>query len=698
MHQILRERPIRSRRLFCRAAARVTGSIFKDYRDKSTEMKTCVRAASTIFMATLMVAVCGWCQTPAASGQLTYERNCGVCHGGDGLGGEMGPNIVMRLARMTDEQLSVLLHDGRPERGMPGFPNLRSEEKTSLMNFVRTLRPRRRPAPMPRTVELTSGTSLTGLVMNESATSLEMRTSDQKIHLLRPDGTRFREVTSQVDWSTYNGDVRGNRYSQLEQINKGNVARLAPKWVFPLEGVSRAETTPVVVEGVMYVTSGNECWALDAGAGREIWHFQRPRTKGLVGNAAGGFNRGVAWLGDRVFMVTDNAHLLALNRYTGDLMWEAEMADWHKNYNATSAPLIADNLVISGTAGGEQGARGFIAAWDPATGKEVWRFWTVPLSGEPGSETWKGKAIEHPSGVAWMTGSFDPDLNTLYWATGNPGPDYNGEEREGDNLYTSSILALDAKAGRLKWYYQTTPHDTYDWDASEPLVLIDREWDGQMRKLLIQANRNGFFYVLDRTNGKVLLAKPFVDKINWAKEVGADGKPVRLPLPAGPTPNSVKVCPSQHGGTNWFSASFDPRSGYYVVQTFEQCSIYATRKTEEWEAGRGYAGGSQRSVPGETPREILRAIDIRTGNIAWEMPETGDAGSWGGTLGFATGITFVGADGGLFTAVDTGTGKPLWSFQTNATFRASPMTYMFDGKQYIAVAAGQNILAFGVVE
>jgi alcohol dehydrogenase (cytochrome c) len=446
----------------------------------------------------------------------------------------------------------------------------------------------------------------------------------------------------------------------------------------------------------MYVTSANECWALDAGAGREIWHFERPRTKGLVGNAAQGFNRGVAWLGDRVFMVTDNAHLLALNRYTGELEWETQMADWHQNYNASSAPLIADNLVISGTAGGEQGARGFIAAWDPATGKQVWRFWTVPRPGEPGSETWKGKAIEHPSGVAWLTGSFDPDLNTLYWATGNPGPDYNGEEREGDNLYTASILALDAKTGHLKWYYQTSPHDVHDWDATEPLVLIDRPWEGRPRKLLIQANRNGFFYVLDRTDGKLLLARPFIKNINWAKEIGADGKPVKLPAMRGPTPNSVRVCPSQDGATNWFSTSFDPQSGYYLVQTFEKCSIFSTRTTEEWEAGRGYGGGSQRLVPGEIPHEILRAIDIRTGKIAWEETEIGAAASWGGTLGFATGVTFVGSDGGMFSAVDTMTGKVLWQFQTNADFKASPMTYMFDGKQYVAIAAGQNILAFGL--
>lgn len=661
-------------------------------------MRNLIALASTSLLALVTIATPGSSESRASSGRVTYERNCATCHGGDGLGGEMGPSIAFRLARLTDEQLSQLLVNGRPNRGMPGFPNLAGEEKAALMTFLRTIRPLRHAPPVERTVELINGAKLTGLVMNESAADLEMRTPDQRIHLLRPEGNRFRQAASQVDWTTYNGDVRGNRYSQLTQIDKTTVARLAPKWVFPMEGAPRAETTPLVVQGIMYITSGNECWALDAGSGREIWHFQRPRTPGLVGNAAQGFNRGVAWLGDRVYMVTDNAHLLALNRFTGDLVWETEMADWHQNYNATSAPLIANDLVISGTAGGEQGARGFIGAWNAQTGKEVWRFWTVPKPGEPGSDTWKGKAIEHPSGVAWMTGSFDPDLDTLYWASGNPGPDYNGEEREGDNLYTSAILALDAKTGKLKWYYQTTPHDTHDWDAAEPLVLIDREWQGRDRKLLIQANRNGFFYVLDRTDGKLLLARPFIKDMNWANEIGADGKPVLLPPTPGPTPNSTKVCPSQDGATNWFSSSFDPQSGYYLVQTFEKCSIYSTRKTEQWEAGRGYAGGSQRRVPGEIPREILRAIDIRTGKIVWELPETGPADSWGGTLGFATGITFLCGDGGMFTAVDTRTGKVLWQFQTNTMFKASPMTYVFDGKQYVAIAAGQNVFAFGLLD
>ena len=395
-------------------------------------------------------------------------------------------------------------------------------------------------------------------------------------------------------------------------------------------------------------------------------------------------------------MVTDNAHLLALNRFTGDLVWDTEMADWHKNYNATSAPLIADNLVISGTAGGEQGVRGFLAAYDPITGKEVWRFWTVPKPGEKGSHTWVGKAIEHPSAVTWMTGSYDPELDTLYWASGNPGPDFNGDERKGDNLYSDCILALDPKTGNLKWHYQTTPHDVHDWDASEPMVVIDGDWQGSPRKLLLQANRNGFFYVLDRVTGQLLLAKPFVQNINWAKEVDQKGRPVELPLPTVSGGQWRKVCPSLYGATNWFAAAYDRTTGYYLVQSREACSLYLARPTEEWQSGRGYSGGSERFAPDFAPRQFLRAIDINTGKIAWEYPEIGPANSWGGVLAFGTGILFFGADDGALIALDSSNGKLLWQFQTNAQIKASPMTYVFDGKQYVAIDVGQNILAFGL--
>ena len=547
-----------------------------------------------------------------------------------------------------------------------------------------------------RTVQTVDGRKLEGRVLNETSFDLQLRTDDQKIHLLRPVSDRYREVTSQTDWPSYNGGLDGNRFTPLSQITKSNVSRLALKWMFTMPGVTLAETTPVVAGGIMYVTSANECWALDAGTGRQLWHFQRSKTQGLIGNAAGGFNRGVALAGDRVFMVTDNAHILALNRATGDLAWETTMADWRQNYNATSAPLAVGNLVITGTAGGEQGARGFVAAYDQASGKEVWRFWTVPAAGEPGSETWKGKGIEHPSAVAWFTGSYDPELGLVYWPTGNPGPDYNDAEREGDNLYSCSILALDAKTGKLQWHYQFTPHDVFDWDATEPPVLADMDWQGQPRKVLLQANRNGFFYVLDRTNGKLLLAKPFVKKITWAKEIGTDGRPVLNPLPV--TPDGLtRVCPAQAGGTNWYSTAWDASSGLYFLQTVEHCGLYSKRAIE-WEAGKAYLGGFQRNAPEDPPQKFLRAINVRTGDIAWEFPQIGPGSTWGGVLATAGGLVFFCEDGGAFVAVDSSNGKPLWRFQTNQRWNASPMAYQFDGQQYVSVAAGGNILAFALGE
>ena len=296
---------------------------------------------------------------------------------------------------------------------------------------------------------------------------------------MRRAGDKFREVTSSTDWPGYNGDPGGNRYTTLAQITKANVARLGPKWVFTLPNAARLQVTPVVVGGIMYVSVANECYALDAGTGREIWHYRRPPTAGLPSAAVGGTNRGVATAGDRVFMSTDHAHLIALNRFTGELVWDTEMADWHLNYFSTSAPLAVGNLVVAGTGGGEHGARGFLAAFDQATGKEAWRFWTVPKPGEPASDTWQGKGIEHPGAPTWFTGTYDSQLDTVYWPTGNPSAEYNGDDRLGDNLYSDCILALDAKTGKLKWHYQTTPHDLWDWDATETPVVLDTAWEGQ---------------------------------------------------------------------------------------------------------------------------------------------------------------------------------------------------------------------------
>src|SRR5215467_6652336 len=367
------------------------------------------------------------------------------------------------------------------------------------------------------------------------------------------------------------------------------------------------------------------------------------------------------------------------------------MADARQSYFSTSAPLAAGNLVIAGTGGGEHGARGFVAAYDQATGKEVWRFWTVPLPGEPKSETWQGKGIEHGGAPTWFTGTYDRQLDTVYWPTGNPSAEYYGDDRGGDNLYSDCILALDAKTGKLKWYYQGTPHDLWDWDATETPVVINAQWEGRPRKLLLHANRNGFFYVFDRTDGKLLLAKAFVKNLTWASGIGTDGRPIKNPGQE-PSPAGTRVCPSQDGATNWFSPSYNPATGLYYFQTFEKCSVYQKSEGGDWQPGKSYLGGSQRTSSDPKPLRVLKALDIRTGAIAWELPQPGPAISWGGTLATATGLVIFGEEGGALMAADASTGKPLWSFQTNHTWKASPMTYSFDGKQYIGVAAGSNIL------
>jgi alcohol dehydrogenase (cytochrome c) len=627
------------------------------------------------------------------SGRETFVSRCAGCHGTDGNGGELGPAITTRVLLRSDEDLMAVIRGGIPAAGMPAFATLSAAESSDLVRYLRSLQPRN-GSPPPRVSLTINGRALAGIALNQTRSDMQVLGDDGKIHLLRKTDAGYRIVTSQSDWPSYNGTASGSRYSALAQIEKSNIARMVPKWIFSLQNTPRLQVTPVVVEGVMYVTSANECYALDAGSGREIWHYQRPRTKGLIGNAAGGINRGVGVAGDRLFMVTDHAHVIALNRHTGALLWDTEMADWHQNYNATGAPLPVGNLVVTGTSGGDEGVRGFVAAFDQATGKEVWRFWTVPATGEPAAQTWQGKGIAHPGGTTWMTGTYDPQLDMVYWPVGNPGPDLIGDDRLGDNLYTDSIVALDAKTGALKWYFQTTPHDVWDYDAQEPVALVDTNWQGQPRKLIVQANRNGFFYVLDRTNGKFLFGTNFVKNVTWATGLTPEGKPIKVPNME-PTLEGKRVCPSLDGASNWYSTSFNPITGLYYVQTNDKCGIF-TKVPVEWEAGKGFMGGSFRQAPDEPAQRVLRAIDIRTGKPAWELPQLGAVNSWGGALSTAGGVVIFGEDSGALMAADAMNGKPLWSFQTSQLWKASPMTYMFDNKQYVAVAAGSNIIAFAL--
>jgi len=665
-----------------------------------------VLAAILLFSAWLPRSI-GLAQSPD-SGRQTFVTRCAGCHGTDGNGGELGPAIASRLPSRTNEDLTALFKQGLAAAGMPAFSSLTDTEIGGLIGYLRALRPRSGVAPVRTKITLVDDGVVEGLVLNQSALDLQLLGNDRKIHLFRKSGDKYRAVTSQADWPSYNGQTNGSRYSPLAQITASNVARTVPKWIFSLPNTSRLQVTPVVVNGVMYVTSANECYALDAGAGREIWHYQRPRTKGLVGNAAGGVNRGVAVAGDRVFMVTDHAHLIALNRFTGALMWETEMADWHQNYNATGAPLAVGNLVVTGTSGGDEGVRGFVAAFDQVSGQEVWRFWTVPRRGEPKAETWQGKGIEHPGATTWLTGTYDPELDTVYWPTGNPSPDLIGDDRGGDNLYSDSVVALDAKSGKLKWHFQFTPHDVWDYDAQETPALIDAMWQNrprpstssgrpepvERRKLLVQANRNGFFYVLDRTDGTFLLGTQYAKNVTWATGLTPEGRPKTVPNME-PTLEGQRVCPSLEGSSNWYSTSFNPTTGLYYVQTNDKCGIF-TRLPMEWEAGKGFMGGSFKRAPDEPAQRILRAIDIQTGRIVWELSQTGAVDSWGGTLSTAGGLVIFGEDSGSLMAADAASGKPLWSFQTSQIWKASPMTYMFDNTQYVAVAAGSNIIAFGL--
>jgi PQQ-dependent dehydrogenase (methanol/ethanol family) len=596
----------------------------------------------------------------------------------------------------------------------------------------------------PATVRLRDGTSFRGLLKNQSTFDLQLQGLDGRLHLLAadeiasvererkplmpplqateperqnllaflsrlaggvvkaveapplPGAVSFTDLATPRpgDWPTYHGVLGGNRHSALDQINASNIASLAPRWSFTIGNSRKLEMTPVVVDGVMYVTSVNEAFALDARNGRQIWHFERPRSKGLVGDAAGGINRGVAILGDRVFMVTDNAHLIALHRLTGNLLWDVEMADSRVNYGATSAPLIVKDLVVSGTSGGDEGVRGFVAAYKASTGERVWRFWTIPAPGEPLSETWVGKALEHGCTSAWLTGTYDPDTNQLFWTTGNPCPDYNGDERKGDNLYSDSVVALEPETGKLRWYYQFTPHDLHDWDSAQTAMLVDAPFQGKPRKLLLQANRNGFFYVIDRTNGKLLRGAPFVDKLTWARGISPAGRPILNPE-SDPTPLGTKACPAVEGATNWFSNAYNPATGFFYLMALEKCNIY-TKADEVWAAGQSYYGGDTREVRGERGQKFLRAINVETGKIAWEIPQQGRAESWGGVLSTAAGVVFYCEDSGAFAAADAKTGKTLWHFQTSENWKASPMTYMVRGKQYVVVAAGSNVLAFSL--
>jgi alcohol dehydrogenase (cytochrome c) len=493
------------------------------------------------------------------------------------------------------------------------------------------------------------------------------------------------------NWLTYSGNYAGHRFSALDKIHDGNVSSLKALWAYQVNSLQKFETTPIVVDGVMYISEPpSNVTALDTRSGRPLWRYRRTLPDDLR-VCCGQVNRGVAILGDLVYLGTLDSHLVALNAKTGTVIWDTEVASYKTGYSITVAPLAVKNKIVVGIAGGEYGVRGFLDAYDASTGKRAWRFWTVPAAGEPGNKTWKGDSWKTGSATTWVTGAYDPQTNLVYWGTGNPGPDWNGDVREGDNLYSDCLLALDADTGKLKWYFQFTPHDVHDWDSTEVPILLDGQVRGKQRKLVVFPNRNAFYYVLDRETGEFLLGKPYV-KQTWAKGLDDSGRPIRAPNTF-PSHEGTPVWPSVAGGNNWYSPTYSPKTNLLYVAARESGAVYHIGDPE-YKEGEQFNGGGFRSVPGEQEWGAVRAFDPATGEKKWEHKLFSPP--WAGLLSTAGNLVFGSTTEGQVFALQASTGKPLWRYQAGGAARANPMSYAVDGKQYVAVAMGNSLHVFGI--
>jgi len=494
------------------------------------------------------------------------------------------------------------------------------------------------------------------------------------------------------NWLTYSGQYNSQRYSPLTGIHRRNVNRLRVKWAYQLRTLNAVETSPLVVDGVMYLTrSPSDVIALDAETGRPYWTYEHPLAD-EVRFCCGRQNRGVAILGERLYLGTLDARLVALDSKTGNVLWDVEVGDPNNGYSITGAPLVVKDKVITGVGGGEFGIRGFLDAYDAETGKRVWRFHTIPGEGEPGNETWEGDSWKTGGSPTWVTGSFDPELNLLYWGTGNPGPDWNGEAREGDNLYSDAVLALDVDTGKLRWHFQFTPHDVHDWDACQIPVLFDASFQGRERKLMAWANRNGFFYLLDRESGEFLLAEEFA-KQTWAERIDQNGRPVRIPGMF-PSEEGTLVYPSVNGAANWWSPSYSPRTGLFYATAYDGAETYFIGE-DDYAPGELYLGSSsERREPLDNYVSAIRAIDPLTGERKWEYGLKPKSTS--GLLTTAGDIVFGGSVDGYFFALDAATGEELWNVNIGGRVHAAPITYLVGREQYVTIAAGNAIFTFGL--
>ncbi len=494
------------------------------------------------------------------------------------------------------------------------------------------------------------------------------------------------------NWLTYSGSYSSERYSPLKEINRNTVSDLQVKWVYQMRNPGLVETTPLVVGDVMYLTEPpSTVTALDVHTGRRIWTWSPSLPPGVLAIGFPRVNRGVAVLDETVYVGTLNAHLVALDAGSGTVRWDVEVADNSVGFAITAAPLAIDGKVVIGVSGAEAGIRGFVDAYDAATGERVWRLYTVPAPGEPGSETWGGDSWRTGGGSTWLTGSYDPQLKLLYWGIGNPAPDWNGDERPGDNLYTCSLLAIDADTGEMRWYFQFTPHDVHDWDANEIPILVDLEIDGRMRRLVTMANRNAFYYVLDRETGEFITGREY-SKQTWAAGLDENGRPIVLPNTT-PTEEGNLVWPSLQGATNWFSPSYSPATDMVYVAVREMGSVYYKGEAE-YEPGKPFMGGGEQALSGDDASGSVKALDVRTGKVRWRFGLLSPP--WAGVMSTAGGLVFGGTSENNFYALDAETGESLWDFHAGAAARSNPMSFEVDGGQRVVMAAGGAMFVFGL--
>ncbi|HAT25526.1 MAG TPA: PQQ-dependent dehydrogenase, methanol/ethanol family [Gammaproteobacteria bacterium] len=494
------------------------------------------------------------------------------------------------------------------------------------------------------------------------------------------------------NWLMYSGTLDSQRYSKLDQINISNVATMELKWAYQIPVIDRAETVPLVVDGIMFITEApSNLVAVDAQTGRQYWRYDHELPDDLR-ICCGRNNRGVAILGETLYMSTLDAHLVAIDARTGNVLWDVAVANYQEGYSKTAAPLIVKDKVVTGIAGGEFGIRGFIDAYNAETGELEWRTYTIPGEGEPGNDTWSGDSWKTGGSATWITGAYDPDENLVYWGTGNPGPDWNGDARLGDNLYSDAAMALNGDTGELVWHFQFTPHDVHDYDSIQVPILADIQFEGRTRKVMMWANRNAFFYTIDRSNGRFMIGKPFATQ-TWAQGLDINGRPIRVPGME-PTYEGIMVSPPITGGTNWYSPGYSQQTGLFYVTSFDGEQEFFKRD-EEYEVGERFTGGGGRyAQPMDAFHSSIRAINPVTAEIEWEFPIMPRSSA--GITTTAGGLVFTGSADGYFFALDAATGEELWHISLGRRVHAAPITYAVNDQQFVSIASGNVVYTFGL--